>query len=278
MAGEPEEVAAFPAAGQAGGAGGTRRTRRKSRKRRERETAAEQAERLAYVGTLASGLAHEIRSPLNAIRLNVQMMAEQLRDPGFPAAKREALERYLSRVEREVGFLQGTRTEFLTFARPPRVQPVPTDLPALVGEVLDLFAPECRAHGIEIVREFADEIFPVRIDQRQFAQVLTNLVLNAREAIGERGRITVSLAESAGKDALEIRVADDGGGVPPEAEGRLFEAWFSTKEHGAGLGLGIAKRIVEDHGGTLFLENRPGAGATFVVRLPKEKVLEFREE
>jgi signal transduction histidine kinase len=142
--------------------------------------------------------------------------------------------------------------------------------------VLDLLEPECRARRIELERDFAATSFPVRVDQRGMYQVLTNLVNNAREAIGEEGRITVGVGESEDGEAVELRVSDDGGGVPPGDEERIFEAWYTTKQHGAGLGLGIARRIVEEHGGELTLENRPGSGATFVVRLPQEKVLENR--
>jgi signal transduction histidine kinase len=266
---EPADLAALTA--------GEDRPRRKSPKRAEREEAEEQARRLAYVGMLAAGLAHEIRSPLNAIQLNVQLLQEGLARLALAAEPRAGLGRNLERIEREVRFLQEALTEFLNYARPPRPEPVPTDLPAFVAEVLELHEPECRARAIELKREFAEGLFPVRIDQRQMAQVLTNLLNNAREAVGDHGRITVRVGEAADQEAVEIRVGDDGGGVPPSDAERVFEAWYSTKAHGAGLGLGIAKRIVEEHGGSLALENHPGVGATFVVRLPRAKVLEFHE-
>lgn len=276
---EPADLAApfGPELKAEGLTAGEDRPKRKSPKRAEREEAEEQARRLAYVGMLASGLAHEIRSPLNAIQLNVQILQEGLARLELAAEPRAGLGRNLERIEREVRFLQETLTEFLNYARPPRPEPVPTDLPAFVAEVLELHEPDLRARSIELEREFAEGLFPVRIDQRQMAQVLTNLLNNAREAVGDHGRITVRVGETPDQEAVEIRVGDDGGGVAPGDEERVFEAWYSTKAHGAGLGLGIAKRIVEEHGGSLTLENRPGVGATFVVRLPKAKVLEFHE-
>lgn len=112
------------------------------------------------------------------------------------------------------------------------------------------------------------------LDQHQFGRgVVINLLSNAMEQIKEHGTITLRTRET--PEAVEAAVEDNGGGVPAENESRIFELFFSTKDHGTGLGLAIARRIVQEHGGELLLENHPGRGATFIVRLPKSKILEF---
>lgn len=248
---------------------------RRKPKEAERESRDERASRLAYIGTLASGLAHEIRSPLNAMKLNLALLREMA--GSVEASKRQEFETRLKLVENEADGLQDLLTEFLAFARPPKMQLLATDINDLCSQVLELVEPECREKHIEIKRDFQKELYPVALDQHQFGRgVLLNLLTNAREQVGEQGTITVRTRES--NDCVEIRVEDNGGGVAPENEGRIFELFFSTKEHGTGLGLSIARRICQEHGGELLLENHPGRGAAFIVRLPKSIILEHHPE
>jgi two-component system NtrC family sensor kinase len=245
-----------------------------SRKSAERLAEARRQERLAYIGTLASGLAHEIRNPLNAIKLNVELIESEL-----AAAERcnpAALKKRLARIHGETDQLAAILNEFLAFARPPKMELLVTDLNQYLEDLLEFYEPECRKAGIALKRDFARELYPVRIDPAQFKNVVLNLLINAREAVGEQGEITVSTREL--EHEVQIRVADNGDGVKSGDEERVFEVFFSTKERGTGLGLAIARRIVEEHGGRLSLENRPGRGATFVIRLPKGIFLEFEQE
>jgi signal transduction histidine kinase len=245
-----------------------------SRKAAERLAEARRQERLAYIGTLASGLAHEIRNPLNSIKINVELLESEL--DGARRAEPAALKKRLGRIRREADQLAAILDEFLAFARPPKMELLVTDLNQYLEDLLEFYEPECRRAGIVIKREFARELYPVRIDPAQFKNVVLNLLINAREAIGEQGEITVSTREL--HNEVQIRVADNGGGVKAGDEERIFDVFFSTKEHGTGLGLAIARRIVEEHGGRLRLENRPGVGAAFVIRLPKGIFLEFERE
>jgi len=242
-----------------------------SRKAVERLTEARRQERLAYIGTLASGLAHEIRNPLNSIKLNVELIERELASGG--SAEPQALAKRLERIRREADQLGNILSEFLAFARPPKMELLVTDLNQYLEDLIAFFEPECRPAHIAVKRDFAKDLYPVRIDPAQFKNVVLNLLINAREAIGEQGQIAVATRELEGE--VQIRVADNGGGVPREAEERIFEVFFSTKERGTGLGLAIARRIVEEHGGTLTLENHPGRGAAFVVHLPKGIFLDF---
>lgn len=249
---------------------GLHKTAEKVRRSAEEERQA----RLAFLGTMAAGLAHEIRSPLQAIMLTAELLAEQL--PHVDAKYRREVAAKLDRIKRESEHLKKTLDEFLAFARPPKVERFPTHVNAYLKELIEFVEPEFKAAGIEIKTDFQEDLYPLPIDQSQMGQAVMNILVNAREAIGEHGEVHVSTRDLG--EAVEIRIRDNGGGVPPEIEQRVFEAFFTTKEHGTGLGLGIARRVIEEHDGTLILENRPGAGATFVIRLPKGKFLEYVDD
>jgi signal transduction histidine kinase len=246
----------------------------RSKKQIEREAMAEVASRLAYVGTLASGLAHEIRSPLAAIKMNLELLKEDL--DGIDEEKRETLGRRLTLVTREVNGLENLLTEFLSFAKPPRLEVLPTDLNQLLLDMAQFIEPACAQRHIQIKTDFHKELYPIMLDQRQFGRgVILNLLTNAMEQIQEQGTITLHTRET--PDCVELAVEDNGGGVAPENEAHIFEVFFSTKEHGSGLGLAIARRIVQEHGGELVLQNHREVGAAFIIRLPKSKILEFNK-
>jgi two-component system, NtrC family, sensor histidine kinase HydH len=249
--------------------------REKSRKRAERDAREEVARRLAFIGTLASGLAHEIRSPLNSLRLNVELLKEDIES--VKTRRRADFARRLQLMEKEIDGLQKLLTEFLAFARPPRMEIIPTDLNGLLDEILEFESAAMARANIEVVRDYQKDLYPVGLDPNHFGRgVILNLLTNAREAIGQHGTVTLRTRET--DDYVEIQVEDNGGGVSPENEEKIFEIFFSTKEHGTGLGLAIARRIVHEHGGELTMENHPGQGAIFAVRMPKSKILELQDE
>jgi len=246
----------------------------KTKKQIEREQREERANRMAYIGTLASGLAHEIRSPLNAIKLNLGLLNED--SDAVSEDKREEFRKRLGLISRDVEGLHKLLTDFLAFARPPRLEMLPTDLNQLLLDVIAFLEPECKQRHIQIDTHFARELYPIALDWTQFSRgVLYNLLTNAMEQIADQGTITLTTRET--PDDVEVQVEDNGGGIPKENEARIFELFFSTKEHGTGLGLAIARRIVQEHGGELILENHPGRGARFIIKLPKSKILELKK-
>lgn len=246
----------------------------KNKKQLEREARLEKATRLAYIGTLASGLAHEIRSPLSAIKLNLDLLRE---DRGsVDSSRRDDFDNRLGLISREVDGLQELLSEFLAFAKPPAMELLPTDMNRLLEDVVQFVAPSCERQQIRIERNFQKNLYPIPLDQHQFGRgVILNLLTNAMEQLGDHGTISLRTRET--PDFVEVSVEDNGGGVSPEHEARIFEIFFSTKEHGTGLGLAIARRIVQEHGGELMLENHPKRGAAFVARLPKSKILELKD-
>lgn len=230
------------------------------------EAQAVEAERLAYLGTLASGLAHEIRNPLNALSLNMQMMQEEI---AGGQAEGPRAGRLLSITRSEIGRLERLVSDFLTYARPrppEREEVAPAALFERVREVLAADLAQQRARV-----DVRDESGGRRLvgDPAQLAQLLLNLVQNALAAAVDAGRVPwIELAATARDGEVALEVSDNGCGVAEEARERVFDVFYSTKKGGTGLGLAIVRRIAQNHGGRVEVESEPGQGATFRVWLP----------
>jgi signal transduction histidine kinase len=228
----------------------------------------ERQEKLATLGTLTAGIAHEIRNPLTSLKARLYTLEKHLQT--VPAARKDTdiINAEISRLERIV-------QDALSFARPadPKLEPLVAD--TLLREVQGLMSPDLESRAVQLVVEPNSELH-IRADSGHLKQVLINLVRNAADAIVGAGTVTLraraARASLAGRetDAVVLEVSDTGKGIPPEVERRLFDPFFSTKDGGTGLGLPIAARIVERHGGMLEYQTRPGHGTTFGVVLPRE--------
>jgi signal transduction histidine kinase len=236
------------------------------RKNRELEQARQSAARASYVGLLASGLAHEIRNPLNAMNMNLQMLEEEL------AAKPEQVDpeqaELLDSTKREIKRLERLVNNFLAYARPARPRFENSDLNAVVQDVSRLLDADFRQSGVTL-RDDLEPLLPhVETDETQFKQALLNLMVNARQVMKNGGNVTVrTRAGSHGEVVIEVE--DDGPGIPAEVRARIFEVFYSSRGGGTGLGLPIARQIVERHGGTIEVESVEGRGTTFRIRLPR---------
>ena len=233
----------------------------------ESGTALEHARELASLGVLASGVAHEIRNPLTAIKARLYTH-QKLLTKGTPEHEDcDFIGEEINRLERIV-------RDFLQFARPSDPQLATVSPAALLREVRELLAPELRAASVDLALEGAVET-AIEADAHQIKQVLINLVRNAAESIGGSGTVTLRARESrlaiGNARAVAIEVEDTGKGIPPDVQERLFDPFFTTKPSGTGLGLSIAARIVEKHGGALEFQTQPGRGTTFRLVLPVEK-------
>ena len=223
-------------------------------------------EKLASLGVLAAGVAHEIRNPLTAIKFRLFSLKKALPPAIADGEDAAVIGSEITRLERIV-------RDFLQFARPsePDLAAVPAQ--RIAREVADLLRPQLEKDAIALRLETSGEDW-VRADVHQIKQVLINLIRNAAESIGRSGLITVRVrAESGpgrqGASAVMVEVADNGKGIPPEVQKRLFDPFFTTKEGGTGLGLPIAARIIEKHGGQLRYQTEPRRGTTFRVILPR---------
>jgi len=232
------------------------------------QTLLERQQKLATLGTLAAGIAHEIRNPLTSLKARLYTLEKHLQV--VPAARKDTniISAEISRLERIV-------QDVLSFARPsdPRLETFAAE--TVMREVRGLVSPDLERRGLQLVVESSPELL-IRADSGHLKQVLVNLVRNAAEAIDGSGTVTLrtrsvrTLLGGRETDAVVLEVSDTGKGIPHEAEKHLFDPFFSTKETGTGLGLTIAARIVEKHGGVLQYQTRPGHGTTFGVVLPRE--------
>ena len=233
----------------------------------ESQATIERQEKLASLGLLAAGVAHEIRNPLTAIKARLYTQTRGLK-PGSPErVDAEMIGQEIQRLERIV-------KGFLTFARPAEPEFVVVPAAQALRDARDLLAPQLEQRGIDLRLAPNDATLPVRVDPQQIKQVLINLIQNAADATGTGGTITLQAragtrpSPHGSVPAVILEVADTGTGIPPEVQKRLFDPFFSTKETGTGLGLAIAARIVEKHGGALQYQTRVNHGTVFGVVLP----------
>ena len=224
----------------------------------EAEAARLRSERLAVAGALAAGLAHEVRSPMNAIGLEAQRLQRQLP---------EGDERHESarRVHEEVRRLEGILREFLELANPVSDRQQEVDLGALAREVCELLAAEAEECGVSL--EAPAGALLVEADTAAIRRATINLVRNAMQASSDGGRVRVEIDEDG--DRVLLRVSDEGTGIDPELAGRVFDAFVTGRPTGTGLGLSLVRRVAEEHGGSIELTNRPQGGALAVLAVPR---------
>lgn len=218
----------------------------------------------AELATLAGGLAHEIRNPLSTIRMNVELLHEDLAELDDPRAVR--MLKRVERIQRECGHLDDVLGAFLQFARVGELDLCEQDLGRIVSDFVGFYEPEARKHGIELRPRIPADMPAVRLDARLFRQVLLNLALNAQQAMPDGG--VLELLASQRDDRVCLDVIDSGAGIDPAQQPRIFEAFFSTKQGGSGLGLPTVRRIVEAHGGTIACQSEKGRGSRFTICLP----------
>ena len=234
---------------------------RSRRELRDMEARVGRVEKLAAVGEMAAGLAHEIRNPLAALSGAIQLMQDELRcDPDQ--------ERLMRIILREADRLGALVSNFLLYARPPAGRPVAVDLERALAETLELFAKTDTVHGRVVFRLEAQPEIWAEIDPGHLRQVLWNLLTNAAEAIVGPGEIRVALLPAGPWQAC-LKVADSGQGMAPETLRAMFDPFFSTKPSGTGLGLSIVQRILDACGCRLDVGSEPGRGTIFTILLPR---------
>jgi signal transduction histidine kinase len=225
------------------------------------------AEKLTALHTLSAGVAHELRNPLSAMDLNLHLLEEELKDRGAltgPGA------RYLRVLDAECRRLSVILDKFMNFARPGSIELREVDVKALIDHIVALMRFEAEERKVQLDHVAVGELPPVLGDETQISQVLINIIVNSFHAMPDGGfcRISATRWEGDGKPWVEIIVEDSGVGISKYELSRLFEPFYTTKPSGTGLGLAVAYRIMQDHGGTIQVSSMPGSGTTVVTRFP----------
>jgi signal transduction histidine kinase len=235
---------------------------------------ARRSERLAALGQLSAGLAHEIRNPLGVIKGSSEMLNQKLATADPLSAE---LAGYISS---EVNRLSALVSRFLDFARPLHAETHPHEITVLMDKVLKSVAAQWKGGPVHVTRNFADDLPLALLDENLCEQVFVNLVQNAYEAMGEKGgelRVDISNASTGGRKGIQVRVEDSGSGIAPEIREQVFNPFFTTKKTGVGLGLSIVSKIMDEHQGSIRVEPAADQGTCFVLYFPAASAMVERE-
>jgi signal transduction histidine kinase len=237
------------------------------RRNRELEDQLQRAERSAVVGRLASGIAHEIRNPLNFINLSI----DHLREKFAPQAEgpRSEYTNILTTIKDELARLNRLVSDFLSYGRPAKLKRRDVDTRTLIEEVRSLVAAKSEQQNVKInILQNGNGDAHVNADAEQLKTCFSNLMINAVQAMQEGGSLDITLSPNS--SWVEIDFSDSGIGIAPEALEQIFEPYYSTKDTGIGLGLPLTKKIIEEHGGQITVKSELDKGTTFTVTLPRE--------
>ena len=224
----------------------------------------ELSRRVTALGRLTAGVAHEVKNPLNAMTIHLELLKQKLAS----GAASSATEPHVEVISREIRRLDDVVQGFLKFARPEELTLKPIPPGDLIDEVLKTLAVEANVTGVSLESTVSPEVPPIEADPGIFRQALLNLARNAVQAMPAGGTLTIAAAVS--KDGrVEIRVSDTGVGIAPENLAKIFDLYFTTKQSGTGIGLSLVYRTVQLHNGDIDVESTPGVGTTFVIKMPK---------
>ncbi|MDI9402658.1 MAG: ATP-binding protein [Limnohabitans sp.] len=252
---------------------------------RAAEARAVRQERLAEIGALTAGLAHEIKNPLSTIGLNVQLASEAISDSALPEDERALLVRRVETVGREATRLANILNDFLRFAGRIKLAPVETDLRIVIEELADFYRPQCDQHRVVLRIDLPPMPVLARVDPALVKQALLNLLINATQAITtsdaqnrelmirlesatDAGRLKGSASEATRSVEVAIHVIDTGPGIAAEKHAEIFRPYVTGRKGGTGLGLAVTRRLIEEHGGRIEILSEVGRGSDFVIRLP----------
>ncbi len=213
---------------------------------------------------IGAGIVHEVKNSLNGIRMNIQMLQDKFEK--LPPELKESFSKKAERIQREAGRTSDMLSEFLTYAKPGKFNPAPTNIPSLLNEIAQSFESEYKKRNISLICECSPEMTSITADSRQLRHGITNLLWNSFEAVDNGGEIILK-GELSGS-AVKISVEDNGGGMDAKTEEKSFEVFYSTKPQGSGLGLSIVKKVALSHDGKVIINNYPGKGCKFTISFP----------
>jgi signal transduction histidine kinase len=219
-------------------------------------------ERLSELGNMAATVAHEIRNPLNSVSMGMQRLKAEF----TPTEDVEDYSHFLNLMQNEVRRINAIVEQFLSLARPLELHREQIAVEEFIREVASLFAAEAKAAKVEIELKFAAHLPPLWADRNYLKQLLLNLILNGVQAMPDGGALGIEAEEK--REFLELNIVDRGVGIEPDKLNKIFDPYFTTKAKGSGLGLAVARRIAEAHGGKITVESQAGRGSTFHLWLP----------
>lgn len=237
--------------------------------RKQAEERLQRAEQMKVCGEFAAGLAHEIKNPLAGMKVSMEVLAEE---PSIAAADRDVLLKVVSEIRRIELLLK----DLLNFAKPPKPQLISADINAILDTTVafSMKSPSFSknaAQAVQVVKDFDPRIPETMADSMQLKQVFLNLLLNAADAMPEGGTLTVRSRYNEASQTIQVEITDTGKGISEEVKAKIFQPFFTTKAKGTGLGLAISKRLIEQHGGMIVVDDNPAGGARFTITLPVEE-------
>lgn len=222
------------------------------------------SERLAFVGTLAGGLAHEIKNPLSTFSINLQLLMEDVQ--GGKGENRKKAYSRIHALQREVHRLEDILNDFLRYAKGQKLELENCNINEVVDEVVDFITPEIKQKKILILKSYDIHLPPCRIDINLVKQAILNIVINAEQAMEQGGELMIRT--SCDNKFIQIDITDTGSGIPKDSLDKIFQVYYSTKKSGTGLGLPTAKRIIEEHKGMITVQSEENKGSNFSIKLP----------
>lgn len=222
-----------------------------------------QSEKMSSLGKLAAGIAHEINNPLGGIVIFTNMMLEEMEEKD---ARREDVKRIISEAARCKNIVKG----LLDFSRQTDSKMSVNDLNKIIAQTMTILENQAIFHNIKVIKDYEGSLPLVKCDRIRISQVFLNIILNAVDAMGQKGEFTIRTSFNQKRETAVIEFSDTGCGIPEEIQNNIFDPFFSTKEVGKGTGLGLSMSygIIKDHNGTINVKSRPGEGATFIIELP----------
>jgi len=231
------------------------------------------------LGKLTGELAHEIKNPLSSIKINLKLAREEL-EAAKSAQGRQAggghngqefarALRKIAVIEKETDRLEQILEGFLRYIGKTELQLASVDINSLVSDMIDFYSPQARSHSIIIRQQLYDRPLVCKADEGMLKQVILNLFINAQQAMSDGGELLIRT--DLRKKVAVIQISDTGSGIAPDKLGNIFDAYYSSRPQGSGLGLPTAKKIVEAHEGTISVESEPGKGTLFTIELPLQK-------